>query len=370
MGGNELKYVNYAFETNWIAPLGPNVSSFEEIIGNYTGVSNTLALSSGTSAIHLALKYFGAGRGDCVFCSTLTFAGSCNPILYCNSDPVFIDSENETWNMSPEALEKAFLWAKRENRMPKAVIVVDLYGQSADFDKILPICKHYDVPVIEDAAEALGACYMGKKCGALGRIGVFSFNGNKIVTTSGGGMVLCDDKAAVEKMRFWATQAREPMRHYEHRELGYNYRLSNVCAGIGIGQMEIIEFLINKKKQIFDDYKEQLKGTGLKPMPVSEKGTPNYWLSVFCKEDGLKVGTDEILNALEEENIEARPVWKPMHRQPLFMKYKSFPQNEKDNCFFSDKMFENGICLPSGASLTEGDQQRVIDIIKKLLKKV
>jgi len=231
-GGREMDYIKEAFDTNWIAPLGPNVDEFEKELCRYVGIKHGLALSSGTAGIHLALRYLGVGQGDVVFCSSLTFAGSCSPVIYQQAIPVFIDSEPYSWNMSPDALEKAFQWAQKKNRIPKAVIIVDLYGQSADYDCLVPICERYGVPVIEDAAEALGASYNGRKCGHFGLISVFSFNGNKIITTSGGGMVVSEDSQAIEKMRFWSAQAREDVRHYEHKEIGYNYRLSNICAGI------------------------------------------------------------------------------------------------------------------------------------------
>lgn len=359
-----MKYIQEAFETNWIAPLGPNVDAFEREICNFVDAKYGLALSSGTAGIHLALKYLGVGQGDYVFCSSLTFAGSCNPIMYQNAIPVFIDSEPESWNMSPDALEKAFECAKKENKMPKAVIIVDLYGQSADYDRLLPICEHYGVPVIEDAAEALGATYKGKKCGTFGYIGVFSFNGNKIITTSGGGMVVSDDEKAIEKMRFWATQAREPERHYEHKEIGYNYRMSNICAGIGRGQLESIDEKIKARKEIRRRYEEGLKGLPIKFMPVLEKGEPNYWLTVAIIDEQSQITPNDIIVALEKENIEARPVWKPMHMQPVFKDYMFF-SHSTDICI-AQKLFNRGICLPSGSSMQKDEQVNVIKIITNL----
>ena len=364
MSGNELKYIHEAFETNWIAPLGPNVDLFERELCNYVGMKHGLALSSGTAGIHLALRYLGVGIGDYVFCSDLTFAGSCNPIMYQHAYPVFIDSEPETWNMSPIALEKAFHWAKKENKMPKAVIIVDLYGQSADYENLLPICEHYGVPVIEDAAEALGAEYRGKKCGNFGYIGVYSFNGNKIITTSGGGMVVSNDEEAIKKMRFWSAQARENANHYEHKEYGYNYRMSNICAGIGRGQLQVLDERINARKKIRNLYETKMKYFPVNFMPLSEKGRPNYWLTVITlNKNGIS--TEFIINELEKENIESRPVWKPMHLQPVFKSYPFFSHFDSGNV--SEDLYIRGICLPSGSLLTESDLERIIHTIKNCL---
>ncbi|MFF2910889.1 DegT/DnrJ/EryC1/StrS family aminotransferase [Paenibacillus sp. NPDC057934] len=362
MSGNEMKYIQEAFDTNWIAPLGTNVDKFEEELCEYVGVDHGLALSSGTAGIHLALKYFGVGPGDYVFCSDLTFAGSCNPILYEYANPIFIDSEPESWNMSPIALEKAFEWAKKENKMPKAVIIVDLYGQSADYDSLLPICERYGVPVIEDAAEALGATYKGKKCGSFGHISIFSFNGNKIITTSGGGMVVSNDEEAIKKMRFWATQSKEPVRHYEHKEVGYNYRMSNICAGVGRGQLEALDSFINKRRAINERYKSLLESLPVEFIPISEISKSNYWLSVFMihEEGGHKI-RERLLDELENQNIEARPVWKPMHLQPLFHNSIYFSHSDK----VSKILFDTGICLPSGTGMSEFDIERVVKIIKE-----
>lgn len=366
MSGNEMKYIQEAFDTNWIAPLGTNVDKFEEELCEYIGMEHGLALSSGTAGIHLALKYFDVGPGDYVFCSDLTFAGSCNPILYQYANPVFIDSEPETWNMSPIALEKAFEWAKKENKMPKAVIIVDLYGQSADYDSLLPICEHYGVPVIEDAAEALGATYKGKKCGSFGHIGIFSFNGNKIITTSGGGMVVSNDEEAIKKMRFWATQSREPAKHYEHKEVGYNYRMSNICAGIGRGQLQMLDSFIEKRRLNNELYNTLLNKVPIISMPISSNGELNYWLSVFTvTKDNLDI-REEILYQLETENIEARPVWKPMHMQPLFKKNYYFSHSND----ISESLFQSGICLPSGTGMSNRDVERVVNTINETFKAV
>ncbi|MEK5491322.1 DegT/DnrJ/EryC1/StrS family aminotransferase [Paenibacillus sp. FSL R7-0297] len=365
MSGNEMKYIQEAFDTNWIAPLGPNVDKFEEEICEYVGVDHALAISSGTAGIHLALKYYGVGPGDYVFCSDLTFAGSCNPILYQYANPVFIDSEPETWNMSPVALEKAFEWALKEHKLPKAVIIVDLYGQSADYDQLLPICKKYGVPVIEDAAEALGASYKGKKCGTFGDISIFSFNGNKIITTSGGGMVVSNDEAAIKKMRFWATQSREIAKHYEHKEVGYNYRMSNICAGIGRAQLQNLNKFIDNRKYIFEQYKIQLSTLPLVSMPINACGTPNFWLSVFIIDEGVKYTPEDIIEDLETENIESRPLWKPMHMQELFSEYPFFSHFDMEAV--GDRLFRYGLCLPSGSSMNESQQNLIVKTIQEML---
>lgn len=365
MGMNELAYVKNAFETNWVAPLGPYVDSLEKVIADYVGVKGAAALSSGTAAIHLALKAARVGTGDIVFCSSLTFAASCNPILYEKAIPVFIDSEPNSWNMSPRALERAF--EKYGNKV-KAVIVVNLYGQEADMDAILEICNHYEVPVIEDAAESLGAIYKGKKSGSLGTFGAYSFNGNKIITTSGGGMLVSNNEAAVQKVRFWATQSREKQRYYHHKEIGYNYRMSNICAAIGMGQMEVLEERIAKKKVIYETYKAAFKDiSAIKMMPICKYGSPNYWLSVITLEN--KVATIkpiDVISALEAENIESRYVWKPMHLQPIFKKYEFYSHNEKV-ISVGEEIFNKGVCLPSDTKMNEEQIQRVIKIIKAVV---
>jgi pyridoxal phosphate-dependent aminotransferase EpsN len=360
MSGMELKYVKEAFETNWIAPLGPNVDAFEDEICDYVGVKHGLALSSGTAGIHLALKYLGVEQDDYVFCSNFTFIGSVNPIIYEKAIPVFIGSEVKSWNMSPVALEKAFHWAKKENRMPKAVIIVDLYGQSADYEKLLPICEHYKVPVIEDSAEALGAEYRGKKCGSFGNMGVFSFNGNKIITTSGGGMVVSDDEEAIKKMRFWSMQAREDEIHYEHREVGYNYRMSNICAGIGRGQLKTLDQRIKIRKKIKETYINGLQDLAIEFFPEFSKGRPNYWLTVITINKSAKTNLIKLIASLEKENIESRPVWKPMNMQPVFKQHQYFPEKEG----FEEEIFERGLCLPSGSALNIKESEEIIKTIR------
>lgn len=352
--GYEMQYIQEAFATNWIAPLGKNVDEFEKELAGKIGAKAAAALSSGTAAIHMALKAAGVGAGDIVFCPSLTFSATANPIIYQNAIPVFIDSDFETWNMSPAALEKAF-----EKYQPKAVLVVHLYGLAADMDRIVEICREHNVPLIEDAAESLGTLYKGRYTGTLGDYGVFSFNGNKIITTSGGGMLVSGNEERIAKVRFWATQSRDPARHYQHSELGFNYRMSNVVAGIGRGQLKVLDKRIKKKREIFEFYKRELAALeGIEMMPVNEWNEPNFWLSC-CTLSG-RVRPLDIMEALEAENIESRPVWKPMHMQPFFA-----------GCDFigdgvSEKIFKNGVCLPSDTKMDQSDMERVVEIIKSL----
>jgi pyridoxal phosphate-dependent aminotransferase EpsN len=364
MSGNEQKYINEAFETNWIAPLGPNVDAFEKEIAAYTGVNEAAAVSSGTAAIHLALSLLGVEKGDTVFCSTLTFIASANPILYLGAEPVFIDSEPETWNMSPQALEKAFREAASNGKLPKAVIVVNLYGQSAKMDELTSVCNQYEVPMIEDAAESLGSSYKGKPSGSFGNFGIFSFNGNKIITTSGGGMLVSNDATAIHKARFLATQARDPAPHYQHSKVGYNYRLSNILAGIGRAQLEVLEDRVGARRSIFERYQQALSGLpGIQFMPELNGTYSNRWLTAMTideKEAGISV--NQLIEFFAAENIEARPVWKPLHMQPLFKTVKYYSHFEKQSV--SEGLFDNGICLPSGSNMEELDQIRVINCIK------
>lgn len=354
--GYEMEYIQEAFDTNWIAPLGKNVDEFEKEFALKVGIKCAAALSSGTAAIHLALKAAGVNSNDIVFCQSLTFSASANPIIYQNAIPVFIDSDINTWNMCPVALEKAF-----EKYHPKAVIVVHLYGLSADIDKISEICKRHNVVLIEDAAESLGTLYKGKHTGTFGDYGVFSFNGNKIITTSGGGMLVSNDEERISKVRFWATQARDPARHYQHSELGFNYRMSNVVAGIGRGQLKVLEQRVSKKKYIFEFYKRELGGLdGFEFMPINEWNDPNCWLS--CITLNGKVTPLEIMEALEKENIESRPIWKPMHMQPFYKDYDFIGEGT------SEDIFEKGICLPSDTKMTDEQILRVCGIIKELWK--
>lgn len=370
MGRLEEVFVKEAFDTNWIAPLGANVDGFEKELSEYVGSKTGAALASGTAAIHMALKALGVKKGDKVFCSSLTFAASCNPIIYEGGIPVFIDSEPESHNMSPVALEKAFKAYEEKGEMPKAVIVVNLYGQSADMDKIIEICKKYNVPIIEDAAESLGATYKGKHSGTFGEYGIYSFNGNKIITTSGGGMLVSNNKEGIAKVRFWSTQARDKARHYEHTELGYNYRMSNIVAGIGRGQLRVLEDRIAKKKEIFESYKEAFKDIeDIEMMPVCEYGEPNYWLTTITLNEKSKVKPLDIILALEKENIESRPIWKPMHIQPYYKEYDFYSHNDEDKVSVSEDIFNRGVCLPSDTKMSNHDMNRVIRIIKNLFQK-
>lgn len=367
MSGNEKKYINEAFTTNWIAPLGPNVDFFENELARYVGVSEAAAVSSGTAAIHLALTLLDVKKGDTVFCSTLTFVASANPIVYQNAEPIFIDSEPETWNMSPDALERAFQDAVKEGHLPKAVIVVNLYGQSAKMDEILSICNYYGVPVIEDAAESLGSTYKGKSSGTFGMFGIYSFNGNKIITTSAGGMLISDDTEAIKKARFLANQARDPAPHYQHSVTGYNYRMSNILAGIGRAQLEVLHERIEARRNVFGRYYKELAYLpGVYFMPELENTKSNRWLTALTineKEAGISV--KEILDTLKTENIDSRPVWKPLHLQPIFKNAAYYTHNNKS---ISDGLFNNGICLPSGSNMSEDEQYRVIQCIKGIIK--
>lgn len=359
--GYEQQFIKEAFDTNWIAPLGENVNKFEEEIANYVGVKTGAALSAGSAAIHLGLKALNVKQGDIVFCSSLTFSATCNPIIYQNATPVFIDSEYETWNMDPLALEKAF--EKYPN--PKAVIVVHLYGTPAKMDEIIKICKKHNVPLIEDAAESLGSIYNGQQTGTFGEYGVFSFNGNKIITTSGGGMLVSNNEDGIKKVRFWATQSKEPVRHYEHKEIGYNYRMSNICAGIGRGQLKVLDKRIEKKTEIYNKYKNELeKVKEIKMQPIPKNTKPNHWLSVMTIDKDSKVKPLNIMETLEKENIDSRPVWKPMHLQPVFKEY-DFITAKNDGTSVSEDLFNRGVCLPSDTKMTEEERERVIDIIKK-----
>jgi len=360
MGGFEQDFVAQAFETNWIAPLGPNVDAFEEEFCVATGAPHAVALSSGTAALHLALQLVGVGWGDEVFVSTLTFSASVNPILYLGATPVFIDSEPESWNMDPGLLSAALEARARTGRLPKAVVVVHLYGQSADMDPIMEICDRFGVPVVEDAAEALGATYKGKTPGTIGKVGIFSFNGNKIITTSGGGMLVSEDAGLIAHARKLATQARDPAPHYEHSEIGYNYRLSNVLAGIGRGQLLVLEERVLKRRRNFAAYVELLGDLpGLTFMPEESYGRHSRWLTcVTIEPEQFGVDRETVREALESHDIEARPIWKPMHLQPVFAAYESF------GGAVAEGLFASGLCLPSGTALSEADLQRVVGVIR------
>ena len=353
--GYEMQYIQEAFDTNWIAPLGKNVDEFEKELAAKVGVGHAAALASGTAAIHMALKAASVGEGDIVFCQDLTFAASANPIIYQNATPVFIDSNLETWNMDPDALEEAF--EKYPNA--KAVIVVHLYGLAADMDRIVELCKKHNAVLIEDAAESLGTTYKGKYTGTIGDYGIYSFNGNKIITTSGGGMLVSDNEERIAKVRFWATQARDKARHYQHSELGYNYRMSNIVAGIGRGQLKVLDERVAKKKYIFEYYKNELGGLeGIEFMPVNEWNEPNFWLSCITLHGKIK--PLDIILALEDENIESRPIWKPMHMQPFYEQYQFIGEG------ISRQIFENGVCLPSDTKMSDEDLRRVVMVVRGL----
>lgn len=365
MGNAELEFIDEAFRTNWIAPLGPNVDAFERELAAVVGSSHAVALSSGTAAIHIGLILLGVGEGDVVFCSSLTFAASVNPIVYQGAKPVLIDSEPESWNMSPIALERALEASKREGRLPKAVIIVSLYGQSADMDPLVTLCDEYGVPIVEDAAESLGATYKGSASGTFGKMGIYSFNGNKIITTSGGGMLVTEDKALADRARFLATQARDPAPHYQHSTIGYNYRMSNILAGVGRGQLTVLNDRVAARRAVFDTYKSELADIDwLEWMPEPDWSYSTHWLSVcVVASDNPGIRSSEVISLLSADLIEARPVWKPMHRQPVFQGAQYFPH---DNSSVSDYLFENGICLPSGSNMSEGQIERIINRIRSI----
>ena len=363
IGDAELEFVAEAFRTNWIAPLGPNVDAFERELADHIGVDHAAALSSGTAAIHLALRILDVGPGDEVFCSSLTFVASANPILYQGGTPVFIDSDAASWNMSPSALERALANRKAKGRLPKAVLVVNLYGQSADMDPIVALCDAYGVPIVEDAAESLGATYRGRASGSFGRIGIFSFNGNKIITTSGGGMLVSDDEALVRRARHLSTQAREPAGHYEHVEVGYNYRMSNVLAGIGRGQLRVLDERVASRRAVFERYRERLEGIdAIEWMPEPEWSFSNRWLTTATLRDHA---SNALIATLADQQIEARPVWKPMHLQPLFRTADFFGDGR--NADISADLFARGICLPSGSNMTLDQIDRVADAVRAAL---
>lgn len=344
------------------------MDAFERELAAEVGVDHAAALSSGTAAIHLGLQLLGVQPGDTVFCSSLTFVGSCNPILYCGARPVFIDSERQTWNMSAPALERALTWAQAQKRLPRCVIIVNLYGQSADMDALLPICERFGVPVLEDAAESLGAHYKGRASGGFGKLAVYSFNGNKIITTSGGGMLVANDPALITQARKLSTQAREPARHYEHIEVGYNYRMSNVLAGIGRGQLRVLQQRVAQRRAVFDRYRTELADLPLQWMPEPEGYHSTRWLTCFtlAGPDATQ-RCDALMRSMERHQIEVRPVWKPMHLQPLFSGAPYFAHADGQDV--SRELFETGVCLPSGSNLTTEQQDRVIAHLRLVLQK-
>ena len=358
LNGEEIDFIKDAIDSNWIAPLGPHVDAFESEVADYVGVKQAAALSSGTAALHLALEMLGVQKGDHVFCSDLTFVASANAIRYLNAIPVFIDAEPTSWNMSPSALEKAF-----ESVLPKAVIVTDIYGQSADYKLIAEICDKHQTPIIEDAAESLGAEYNRKKCGSFGEMAILSFNGNKIITTSGGGMLLTDRSEFVLKAKKLSTQSREEALHYEHAQVGYNYRLSNILAALGRAQLKSLDQYVEKRREIFNYYYNNLKNVeGIRFMPEIENGKSTRWLSVVLMENINHDKIEDIIRSFSEENIEVRPIWKPMHLQPVFEDASFYYNGQKP---ISAGLFEHGLCLPSGSDLSKNDLNRIIELLIK-----
>ena len=363
MGENEIKYIQEAFDDNWISPVGPNIEAFEKALVNYSGTGYAAALSSGTAAIHLALIMLGVKRGDEVICSSFTFAGSCNPIIYQGAIPIFIDAEQDTWNMDPILLEQAITDRLKKGKKPKAIILVHLYGMPAKLEEILEIADRYEIPVIEDAAEALGSKYKDRHLGTFATMGVYSFNGNKIITTSGGGALIADREDYISQARFLATQARDPAPHYEHSVVGYNYRMSNISAGIGRGQMEVLEQRVQQRRAVFTFYKEQLGDIeGISFTEEPENSFSNRWLTTILVDDDVtKVSPDEIRKELERHNIESRPLWKPMHLQPVFHHFPCYGGN------VSADLFVMGLCLPSGSCLGPEILNEIVDIVKFIL---
>lgn len=364
MGGQELEFVHEAFASNYIAPVGPQVEAFEREFAETVGARHAAAVSSGTAALHLALRWIGVERGDEVACSTFTFVASANAIVYQGAVPVFVDSDTATWNMDPNLLSDFFRRREKIGRLPKAVVLVHLYGQPADIKAIALLCEKYGVALIEDAAEALGASYKGRAPGTMGQCGIFSFNGNKIITTSGGGMLVSDDKSLVERVRFWATQARDRAVHYEHSELGYNYRMSNILAAIGRGQLRVLNQRVEEKRRLFENYVRALGDLpGVRFMPDIEGCRSTRWLTCLTIDPAL-AGTDRdaVIKALETENIESRPTWKPMHLQPLYKDCEVF------GGAVSEHLFEQGICLPSGTGMSEADIERIVGVVRERWK--
>lgn len=364
MNGHEMEYIQEAFDTNWIAPLGKNVDQFEKEVSAYLQAGYAAALSSGTAALHLATKLAGIGPGDVVFCSSLTFAATCNPVTYENGKLVFIDSEKDTWNMSPEALEEGF----KKYPEAKAVVLVHLYGTPAKLELIMDICKKHEAVLIEDAAEALGSSYKGRKCGSFGKYGILSFNGNKIITTSGGGMLLSDEEEDIKKSKFWATQAREPARHYEHREIGYNYRMSNIVAGIGRGQLHTLDGYAKKKQDVYGRYEKAFADIqGISMNPLNPDGEANNWLScITLSPESIRDGiTPElIVDVLDKNNIESRPIWKPMNLQPVYSANDFIQVESPNGVSVGEDIYNRGICLPSDIKNTDEDMARIIKIIR------
>ena len=359
MGAMEKQFVEEAFATNWISPVGPHITAFEQALMAYNEMAACAALSSGTSAIHLALILLGVSPGDEVICSTFTFSASCNPIVYQGATPVFVDAESETWNMDPHLLKHAIEARMARGKKPKAIVLVHLYGMPAKLDSLMAIAHEYQIPVIEDAAEALGSTYKGKKLGTFGAFGVYSFNGNKIITTSGGGALVSGNQQWIDKAKFLSTQARDHAVHYEHSHIGYNYRLSNVLAGIGRGQLMVLDERVQQRRENFQFYTEALKDIPeISFLPEPDGAFSNRWLTTIIVKSSTHTAED-IRKALEAENIESRPLWKPMHLQPVFSAYPAYVNGTSEN------LFNTGLCLPSGSNLSGADKARIINEIKK-----
>lgn len=366
LGELEQEFVQQAFDTNWIAPLGPQVEGFERELADYSENAHVAALSSGTAALHLGLILLGVKDGDRVYCPSFTFAASANPIRYERAEPVFIDSETETWNMSPAALERALSRDAAKGKLPSAVVIANLYGQSANMDPLLDLCDSYGVPVLEDAAESLGATYKGRKSGSFGKLSAFSFNGNKIITTSGGGALCSDDEELIARARFLSTQAREPAAHYEHKQIGYNYRMSNVLAGIGRGQLKVLDDRVARRREIFELYRSVLAGIeGIEWMPEPEGYFSTRWLTAATFNREMGQNPVQLLEALKVVGIEVRPLWKPMHRQPVFAGCEYVPHGE--NHSVSDDLFDCGLCLPSGSNMSDETVIRIAEQLRYLL---
>ena len=361
MGGRERELVKEAFDANWIAPVGPHISNFEQELSKLSQNFNIAALSSGTAAIHLALILAGVQKNDNVICSSFTFSASVNPIKYLGANPIFIDSDKESWNMCPELLTKAIKDGIKNNKKPKAIILVHLYGMPAKLDEIIAVANSFEIPLIEDAAEALGSKYKNQQLGTFADFGIYSFNGNKIITTSGGGALVCKNKKLIEKAKFLATQARDVAVHYEHSEVGYNYRMSNVCAAIGVGQLEVLTERVTRKREIFNFYKNQL--SMIKEITFLEELEPsfsNYWLTTILLDKNSTIDREQLRLHLEKDNIESRPLWKPMHLQPVFKDCKSYVNG------ISEDLFNRGLCLPSGTSMTTEDLKIIVKKVKEL----
>jgi pyridoxal phosphate-dependent aminotransferase EpsN len=365
MGDRELAFVKEAFDTNWIAPVGPHVDAFEQEFCQVVGASHAAAVTSGTAALHLALRLIGVESGDEVFCSTLTFIASASPITYLGAKPVFVDSDRTTWNINPDLLRESLDKRAKVGKLPKAVVIVHLYGQSADIDPILAACNAYEIPLIEDAAESLGATYKNRSPGTFGKIGIYSFNGNKIITTSGGGMLVSEDETLIQKARFLATQARDRAPHYQHSEIGYNYRLSNVLAGIGRGQLQVLEDRVQARRRNFEVYQQALGNLpGIEFMPEANFGRATRWLTCLTIDpDAFGADREQVRLALSQQQIEARPVWKPLHLQPVFAECECI------GGAIAEDLFKHGICLPSGSNLTREDLERVIGAVTAIYRK-